>query len=383
MNKEPINITIVQYTGDFREAALRLAEGGGETYRAQRYSVEFVEDMAQRFKSVTTIAGFTAEAYSTMLPSGAKAVGAGFNNAWDSRKVIDLLKKTEPDAIILRATNIPLLRWIAKSRIPTLALLADSFPANNWKEKIKKFLTVKYLNHPTFEIVANHGAAATRHLLDAGVTASKLIAWDYPALATPYDRPAKTVPAGRKLIFVGSLTEAKGVGDLIRAVAALATMGKTVTIDLYGAGDKDKLAALAADLGISALVSFKGMASNDRVIGLMADADLVVVPSRHEYSEGLPLTIYEALCSRTPLIVSDHPMFAEVVRNDGACLVFPASNSKALAETIDRALSAPALYETLSTGSPAAWERVQIPTKWGAVIDDWLASMRSRSHTVK
>jgi len=42
----------------------------------------------------------------------------------------------------------------------------------------------------------------------------------------------------------------------------------------------------------------------------MRSADAIVIPSRHEYPEGLPLTIYEALAARTPIVASDHQCFS-------------------------------------------------------------------------
>jgi hypothetical protein len=84
-------VTIVQYAGDFREAALRLSEGGAETYRAQRYTVDYVEALAARCDSVTTITGFTTEPYDATLPSGARAIGAGFTSTWNASVIADLI----------------------------------------------------------------------------------------------------------------------------------------------------------------------------------------------------------------------------------------------------------------------------------------------------
>ena len=49
----------------------------------------------------------------------------------------------------------------------------------------------------------------------------------------------------------------------------------------------------------------------------MSAHDIVIVPSRHDYPEGLPMTIYEALAMRTPLVVSDHPMIKAGLGNPG------------------------------------------------------------------
>ena len=57
--------------------------------------------------------------------------------------------------------------------------------------------------------------------------------------------------------------------------------------------------------------------------------DAVVVPSQHAYPEGLPMTIYDAYCSRSPLIASDHPMFRSKVIDDETAVVFGAGDASA------------------------------------------------------
>ncbi|MDB5525906.1 MAG: hypothetical protein JWM58_3669 [Rhizobium sp.] len=365
-------LTIVQYAGDFREASQRLAAGGAENYRAQRYTVDYVEQLAASMGSVTTITGFTKDRYDVVLPSGARAIGAGFVDKWDASVMIGLIEQTRPDRIILRTPMLGLLRWVVRSRIPTLALLADSFQAHSLKERLKRFLTVRYLNSDVIEQIGNHGRNAARQLAAVGVDPKKIIAWDYPAMDKPGDRPAKTGAGGRKLIYVGMLSAAKGVDDLLHAAARLQKSGAAITLDLIGAGDSDRLKQLSQKLEIDQLVRFVGLVPNNEIIQRMRDADLVVVPSRHEYPEGLPLTIYEAFCSRTPLVASDHPMFLENIVHEQSGLLFRAGDPLDLSRQISRLLDDPALYRSLSSNSDDAWQRIQISDTWADVIDRWL-----------
>ncbi|MGA1830121.1 glycosyltransferase family 4 protein [Rhizobium wenxiniae] len=367
------NLVIVQYAGDFREAALRLSEGGAETYRAQRYTVDYVQSLASRYH-VTTITGFTAEPYDSILPSGARAIGAGFTDRFHAPTILDLVRKTNPDRLILRLPNPILLRWAARKGVPTLALLADSFPAKTLKERFKRRVIAHYLKSPNVTLAANHGKRATRQLVDIGVPANKVVAWDFPAQDTPYDREAKLSAQGRKILYAGLLSAPKGVDDLLHATASLKRDGKPITVDLYGKGETDRLTHLAKTLGIGTEVNFKGLVANSEMVPAMSAADIVVVPSRHDYSEGLPLTIYEALCSRTPLVASDHPMFLENIEDGFSCVMFPGGNASALATKIDGLLTDAALYSRLSANAPEAWEKIQILLKWADVIEGWLAS---------
>lgn len=98
----------------------------------------------------------------------------------------------------------------------------------------------------------------------------------------------------------------------------------------------------------------------------------MVVPSRHSFPEGLPLTLFEGLASRTPVIASDHPMFAGHLVDGESALIFPAGKVRALADAIQRLAGDPDLYAQVSLGSAAASARMQNPVKWGDMIDHWL-----------
>lgn len=366
-------LTIVQYAGDFREAALRLAEGGPETYRAQKYTVNYVENLSDRY-DVTTITAMTDDEYDVTLASGARAIGAGLSGKFRSSKVIELIRRTNPDRLVLRMPNLMLLRWVALSGIPTLALLADSFPARNIKERLKRRLVVHYLKSPNISLIANHGRRSARQLVDIGVPAEKVVAWDFPAQDTPYHRPAKSAATGRRIMFAGMLSAAKGVDDLLEATAMFKQKGQPIEVDLYGNGETDRLKQLVTRLGIGQEVAFRGLIPNSQMVPTMAAADIIVVPSRHEYSEGLPLTIYESLCSRTPLVASDHPMFLENIQDGFSCLMFRGSDAGELAGKIDALLSNPTLYGAISGNAPQAWESIQIPLKWSDLIETWLTN---------
>ncbi len=112
----------------------------------------------------------------------------------------------------------------------------------------------------------------------------------------------------------------------------------------------------------------------------MRQADLVIAPTHHAYPAGFPWMTYQALRSRTPFIVSDHPMFRSVLDHQGSAMLFPAGNATALAGCIREVLSSPALYLKLSTAASEAWDRLQIPVKWSTLIRHWLANSPEDRH---
>ena len=189
---------------------------------------------------------------------------------------------------------------------------------------------------------------------------------------TPDKLPAKTLrPAACgdwNLVFVGSLMDGKGVPEILAAVKHLQAEDFSVRVRLAGRGEEAKYKAMAAAMGIADRVEFVGLVPNERVIQLMREADLVLVPSRHKYTEAFPLTLLEGFLSRTPVIASDHPMFRTKVVNGESGLTFPASDARKLAEAIRRALTDGDLYHRLSLGGAKAWHAMQIPCRWGKVF---------------
>jgi len=202
------------------------------------------------------------------------------------------------------------------------------------------------------------------------------VPWDWPATVTPGERPAKqrgpaTAPV--RLFYAGVVSEDKGVGDCIRALRILRERGLDAHFSFAGAGEIAQFENRAKSLGVEDSVTFLGRIPHQRVVALMNEHDLTVVPSRHSYPEGLPLTIYDSYCSRTPLIASDHPMFRGRVEDGFAALVFRAGSPESLADRAEEALRSPDLYAQLSRNSEAAWTKLQLPVRWGDLLLQWLA----------
>jgi len=365
-------VLIVQLSGDFREA-WRLREASGtEQYYGHGYILDQLAALAQAHGE----AGFLcaqAEPYQEKLPSGATVLGAGGNPYVDPRPVIAAIERFAPTHLVVQGPMTPLVRWGMRAGIPTACVMADSFRIS-WLRRWWRFGRLfQLLNDPAVSLVANHGVNAARHLVDLGVRADKIVPWDFPHVRTPDQFAVRAAPAGPtfELFYIGSVEANKGVGDLIEAVAQLKSR-LDLRLRIAGKGHVGQFTTLAQRLGVADRVEFLGPVPNGEVPGMMRAADLVVVPSRHAFSEGLPLTLYEALASRTPTVASDHPMFAGHLRDGESAAIFPGGNVLALAARIADVLRDPALYARLSEGSAAAWHRMQIPVKWGVMIDRWV-----------
>jgi glycosyltransferase involved in cell wall biosynthesis len=104
----------------------------------------------------------------------------------------------------------------------------------------------------------------------------------------------------------------------------------------------------------------------------MRRSSFVCVPSHHGYPEGLPLTIFEAMASGTPLVASDHPMFRGVVRDGSNGFVFQAGKPGRLASTVRRAWNDVAAYEGVSRRAAAEYPTLGLSALWGDVLERWV-----------
>ena len=338
-----MRLTIVQYAGDYREAFNRLRLGGKQTYQAQRYSVDCVGEIAERVDELTVICALTEEAYDEILPNGVRAIGGGFQQGFRLALLAPLLDRAAPTRLWVSTPLPPVLNWAIKRKIPTIAVLADSFNNTGLKEWIKKKRLAGMLNKPEIRWVANHGLNACLSLQGIGVNPEKIIPWDWPASSRPSDFSARELrPSGPfTVLYVGSVSNAKGVGDLLEAASQLdhGTAIRNVRFRVVGKDVGGAMQKHSDQLNLSNIVTFAGLIPNEDIISEMRRADIVVVPSRHEYPEGMPLTIYEALSARTPIVASDHPMFGRVLIDQETAVIFKAGNSEHLAQQSECSLA--------------------------------------------
>lgn len=370
-----MRLLMVQYTGDYRETVKRFAEGGGETYYAQKYSVDAVAEIGKKIEKVAVLCCLTAEPYNEVLPNGVRAIGAGFDKKIDVGEIIKLITAQNPTHLVIQTPIKEVFTWAIRNKVKTIAILADSYPTQGLKNKWRNYRLAKLINNNQIDWVGNHGVNSCKFLKNIGVKADKIIPWDWPSVVTPDSFSPKTLRMdvnACNLVYVGSITEAKGVGDILESAAKLRDKNLAVSLKIAGKGETEYFLNKARNLKIDDCVEFLGLVPNNAVVHLMREADIVLIPSRYEYTEGLPMTIYEALCSRTPIVASDHPMFKTNLKDGVNAVIFPAANSAACSECIEKLLSSPDIYESISVNSYEAWQRIQIPVKWADMINRWL-----------
>lgn len=378
-----MHVVFVQYGGDYREAVQRFEVGEEETYGYQKYSVEAVAKLTEIVEKVSVLCCLTAEAYCETLSNNVQAIGLGFSQDVDTSTVVARVAALKPDALVIRTPMRPLIRWAIKQKVPTLCALADSFPTESLRDKLKNFRLARLLNHPTIEWVANHNVKSSLLLKQIGVSPNKILPWDWPAVHTPDQVSPRQLNNARsesepyRLFYAGMIEELKGVGDAIEAIALLTKQNTPVHLSLAGNGKIDHFNQLAQDLGVGDRIEFLGLVPSREVSTRMQNSDFILVPSRKEYPEGMPKTINEALCARTPIIASNHPVFHNRLHHKVNAMLFESGNSVALAECVTELTKQPELYFHLSQQAMQTWQGLQVPLKWDVMVEQWTQGLKT------
>jgi glycosyltransferase involved in cell wall biosynthesis len=378
-----LRIVFVQ-TGDFRAADNRISSGIGETYHAQKYSMEIVERLVSEASQVSVLCVNTEEPHDETLDSGVQSIG--LQNIWLKRKpfnsVIARLDELLPTHLILRLPSVQILQWARRRNVRIFPCFADSFSSRagllGCVDRRRMHRLVEALNHASVSFIGNHNIAASDALAAMGVKPEKIVPWDWPRFPRPSDFPVKAARNSRirKLIYVGTVSEAKGVGDIIRALATEPLLDSETTLDIFGVGEIERMQRLAYELGVARRIRFAGRVAHRDVAPAMHNADAVIVYSRHEYGEGLPGSIYLGLASRTPVVTSDHPMFKAYLRDGKDVVMVRESAPKELAVRVQDLFFDKTLYETLSANSADAFTRIEYPVHWGDVVERWLCGSK-------
>lgn len=366
------------YTNIVQDYEQWAQQEGSSAYGYMDYFIESLVNLTHKTEEVILLNSCSDEAYDTVLTPGLRAIGAGFNPYHETSRLIKCISEINPTHLIVQFPFPPIFRWAIRRQIPTAICMADSFYSPGLKSRIKNFLLARQLNHQQINWIANHGLNSCLDLQRIGVNPDKIIPWDFPH---EWDTtiPSKQLRQDANhytLIFVGSVSEAKGVGDTIRGMKHLADQNLKVKLKIAGKGDIDAIRAEAKSVGLEDAVEFMGLVPNNQIVALMHQADLVMIPSRNYYPEGFPLTIFEALKSRTPIIASDHPMFRGFLEHRKSAMVFSSGHAEGLANSIRELISHPDLYAGLSANAEQVWQTLQLPVKrhafFNACVDVWL-----------
>lgn len=135
---------------------------------------------------------------------------------------------------------------------------------------------------------------------------------------------------------IGRLEPVKGYSTLLHAFALLYREDPRVRLRVLGDGTlRSDLQVLAKNLSIADAVSFEGFSLDTP--SFLAGIDIYVLSS---LSEGLPLTILEAMAAGVPVVATTVGGVPELLKGSGCGWLCSPGNADALAETMRTALNA-------------------------------------------
>jgi len=162
--------------------------------------------------------------------------------------------------------------------------------------------------------------------------------------------PGERSTLGRFALFVGSLSDAKGVWALLHAWQ---TNRLSIPLRIVGDGPLKEELVNFAQRNQLVNVSFTGQLPHSRVLNLMKKARCLIFPS--EWYEPFGLTLLEAFACGLPVISSGIESLRDLVRPEDTGLVFNAGNSQDLADKVRWAWDHPAEMRAIGKNARAEY----------------------------
>jgi glycosyltransferase involved in cell wall biosynthesis len=162
-----------------------------------------------------------------------------------------------------------------------------------------------------------------------------------PRAGNAGDGPARDRPV--RLLFVGNLTENKGVHTVFGAFLRLAPGHPGLSLVVAGAGDDhiaESMRAEAAAAGLGDRLEILGFVEHEQLPGLYRSADLLAAPSQFE--GGLGMVYLEAMACGVPVIAAAAGGAAEAVVDGETGILLERGDSEATTAAIAELLADPA-----------------------------------------
>lgn len=226
-------------------------------------------------------------------------------------------------------------------------------PKNNWRTLVRR-LMVKFVDG----FVANSevGRQYLIHTLDVRdrdilkriylvpdeAALQKKLATAEPPQLDHLQRPV--------FLYVGRITQRKGLKPLLKACATLKQQGYTdYTLLIIGVGDQEaELRSLAQSYGIEEQLQWEGWVDYGRLGAYFQQADVFVFPT---YEDVWGMVVPEAMVFGKPILCSNGAAACELVQTNENGFVFDPHDSDAIAKGMQYFLDHPERIEPMGSRS--------------------------------
>lgn len=179
---------------------------------------------------------------------------------------------------------------------------------------------------------------------------------------------------GPFLLFVGRLSEKKGVHFLLHALPAIIREFTATKLLIIGDGEeKDTLTQLVNELDIGDAVHFCGGIPNNRLREYYATADIFIGPSitaQNGDREGFGLVFVEAMGSGTVTIGTNLPAISDIISDGKTGVIVEQQSAPAIAEAVINILKNPEQYDRIARKGA---ESVRDKFDWSVIAERYTA----------
>lgn len=152
------------------------------------------------------------------------------------------------------------------------------------------------------------------------------------------------------ILFLGNLTERKGVLDLLEVMRYV----DNAVLHMVGGEEQVGIVAKANQIinqfQLNSKVKLHGVKSGHDKRQFLVDADIFVLPS---YAEGLPVSLLEAMAYGLPVIVSTVGGIPAVVTDEKEGFLISAGDQQQLRLSLNRLINDPALRDSMGQAARA------------------------------
>jgi glycosyltransferase involved in cell wall biosynthesis len=177
---------------------------------------------------------------------------------------------------------------------------------------------------------------------------------------------------GPFLLYVGRLSEKKGVAYLLEAIPEIINQHPDAKLLVVGTGEeKQKLLKLSQNLSISNNVIFTGAIPNNELPAYFATADIFIGPSIKAEggdTEGFGLTFVEATMSGCIVVGTDVGGIPDIIQEGETGFLVQEKNPKALANALCNILKQ---LDTLSYITSAARQKMISQFDWQVIAEKY------------
>lgn len=185
-----------------------------------------------------------------------------------------------------------------------------------------------------------------RRLIAAGAPAERVAVHHSGIDVARFPFLSREAPVSRPvLLFVGRLTEKKGLEYVLHALASLRASGRDAELNVIGGGPLERSLALTSRaLGLDDRVAFLGPRPYQEVVQAMHRAHVLVAPSVTAASgdqEGIPNVLKEAMATGMPVVATRHSGIPELVEHGVNGFLVPERDAESLALHLGELLDHP------------------------------------------